>query len=182
MKKKNTLIAIAAGAGLAGLAYALWPKNKIPKSAIVDPFDKNKYMGLWYEVARLPNRIEKNLQNLTEEYSLKEDGTIKVITRAYDFEKNKPVQAEGTIKFTGPETRGKLKVAYFLPIFLDYNVLDVDDDYQYALVSGNSMDYLWLLSRENNIPDEIRHRFLEKATSLGFDVGQLEWMDGSQII
>jgi apolipoprotein D and lipocalin family protein len=175
-KKEKWLIALAAGAGAAGLAYALWPKSKIPKTAIVQPFDKNKYMGLWYEVARLPNRIEKNLKNLTNEYSLNADGTIKVITRAYDFDKNKPVEAEGKAKFKGPDTLGRLKVAYFLPIYLDYNVLDVDAKYQYAMVSGNSLDYLWIISRENNIPDEVRSRFLAKATDLGFDIMQLEWM------
>ena len=101
---------------------------------------------------------------------------IKVITRAYNFDKNKPVEAEGKAKFVGPETRGKLKVAYYLPIYLDYNVLDVNADYQYALVSGNSLEYLWILSRETTIPDEIKDRFLAKATNLGFDVDKLEWM------
>lgn len=176
MKKEKWLIALAAGAGAAGLAYALWPKNKIPASAIVQPFDKNKYLGKWNEIARLPNRIEKNLKDLSEEYSLNEDGSIKVITRAYNFDKNKPVEAEGKAKFVGSETRGKLKVSYSLPIYLDYNVLDINANYQYALVSGNSLDYLWILSRENNIPDEIQERFLAKATNLGFDVTKLEWM------
>ena len=64
---------MAAGAGIAGLTYALWPKKKIPASAVIDPFDKEKYLGKWNEVARLPNAIEKNLRDLTEEYSLNED-------------------------------------------------------------------------------------------------------------
>ncbi len=170
------MIGAAVGAGIAGLAYALWPKGKIPKSAIVQPFDKRKYMGMWYEIARLPNRFEKNLKNLTEEYSLNEDGSIRVITRAYNFEKNKPVEAEGKAKFKGSETRGKLEVAYYLPIYLDYNVLDIDEDYHYALVSGNSLDYLWIISRENNIPDDLKTRFLAKAEALGFNTGELEWM------
>jgi len=176
MKKEKWLIALAAGATAAGLAYALWPTSNIPREAIVQPFDKKKYMGLWHEVARLPNRIEKNLKNLTETYSLSEDGTIKVVTRAYNFDKNKPVEATGKAKFAGPETRGKLKVKYTLPISLDYNVLDVDAKYRYALVSGNSLGYLWILSRENTIPDEVRERFMAKATNLGFDVDKLEWM------
>jgi apolipoprotein D and lipocalin family protein len=176
MKKEKWLITLAAGAGAAGLAYALWPKNKIPKNAIVQPFDKFKYMGRWNELARLPNHIEKNLSDLSEEYSLNEDGTIAVTTRAYDFDKNKPVEASAIAKFVGADTIGKLKVSYFLKIYLDYNVLDVDADYQYALVCGNSLDYLWILSREAGIPEEIRARFLAKASSLGFDVGMLEWI------
>ena len=81
-KQQKWLVAIAAGAGAAGLTYALWPKSKIPKNAIVQPFDKKRYMGLWNEIARLPNRIEKNLKNVTDEYDLNDDGTIRVITRA----------------------------------------------------------------------------------------------------
>jgi apolipoprotein D and lipocalin family protein len=177
MKKEKALIAVAAAAGIAGIAYALWPKQKIPSSAIVDPFDKERYMGKWNEVARLPNLIEKELKDLTEDYSLNEDGTIKVVTRAFNAVKKKPVEATGTIKFKKAETRGQLEVAYFIPIYLDYNVLDIDDNYQYALVSGSGTNYLWLLSRESSMPEEMKRRFLDKASLLGFDISKLEWMD-----
>ena len=171
------MIAVAAAAGVAGIAYALWPKKKVPASAVVDPFDKERYLGKWNEVARLPNLIEKDLRDLTEDYSLNDDGTITVVTRAFNPVKHKAVEATGTIKFKGAETRGELEVAYFLPIYLDYNVLDIDDDYQYALVSGSNLGYLWLLSRESSMPEEMKQRFLHKATALGFDIGKLEWLD-----
>lgn len=177
MKKGTALIGVAAAAGVAGIAYALWPKRKIPASAIVDPFDKHRYLGKWNEVARLPNLIEKDLRDLTEEYTLNDDGTITVITRAFNPVKNKVVEATGTIKSRGRETCGQLQVAYYLPIYLDYNVLDIDEDYQYALVSGTSMDYLWLLSRENSMPGEMKQRFLQKAAGLGFEISRLEWMN-----
>ncbi len=177
MKKGKALIGAAAAAGVAGIAYALWPKKKVPASAIVDPFDKEKYLGKWNEVARLPNVIEKDLRDLTEEYSLNEDGTIKVVTRAFNPVKNKAVEATGTIKFKGKETRGQLEVAYFLPIYLDYNILDIDENYQYALVCGSGMSYLWLISRESIMPEEMKQRFLQKASGLGFDISKLEWMD-----
>ncbi len=177
MKKGKALIGVAAAAGVAGIAYALWPKKKVPASAIVEPFDKERYMGKWNEVARLPNLIERDLRDLTEEYLLNENGTINVITRAFNPVKNKPVEASGTIKFKSAETRGQLEVAYYLPIYLDYNVLDIDDAYQYALVSGNGMGYLWLLSRESSMPEEMKQRFLQKAAGLGFEIDKLEWMD-----
>jgi apolipoprotein D and lipocalin family protein len=177
MKKGKILIGVVAAAGVAGIAYALWPKKKVPASAIVDPFDKERYLGKWNEVARLPNLIEKDLRDLTEEYSLNEDGTIKVVTRAFNPVKNKAVEATGTIKFKGSETRGQLEVAYFLPIYLDYNILDMDENYNYALVSGRGMGYLWLISRESSMPEEMKQRFLQKATGLGFDISKLEWMD-----
>lgn len=174
--RDKALIAGAATAGIAGLVYALWPKKRVPKSAVVSNFDKARYMGLWHEVARLPNGIEKHLSDLTETYSANADGTIAVKTRAYHTAKNKVVEADGVAKFIGRETNGALKVAYFVPVYLDYYVLDIDENYYYALVSGSSFDYLWILSREENIPDEIGRRFLDKAVSLGFDISKLEWM------
>lgn len=72
---------VAAAAGIAGIAYALWAKKKVPPGAIVDPFNKERYLGTWHEVARLPNLIEKDLRDLTEEYSRNDDGTIPVVTQ-----------------------------------------------------------------------------------------------------
>lgn len=177
MKNGKALIGVAAAAGVAGIIYALWPKKKIPAGAIIDPFDIQRYLGKWNEVARLPNLIEKDLRDLNEDYALNEDGTIKVVTRAFNPVKNKAVEATGTMKFRRAETRGELEVAYFLPIYLDYNILDIDENYQYALVSGSGMGYLWLISRESSMPEEIKQRFLQKAISLGFDISKLEWMD-----
>jgi apolipoprotein D and lipocalin family protein len=177
MKKGTAILGVAAAVGVAGLTYAFWPKKKIPAGAIVDPFYIDRYLGKWNEVARRPNAIEKKLRDLTEEYSLNDDSTIKVVTRAFNAEKNKLVEATGTIKFKGSKTRGQLEVTYFLPIYLDYNILDVDDDYRYALVSGSGMGYLWLLSRESSMPEEMKQRFLQKAMALGFEISLLEWMD-----
>ena len=170
------ILGLTAGAGAAGLAYAFWPKNKIPKDAVVYPFDKNKYVGRWSEVARLPNVIQKNLRDVTEEYNLNKDGSIQVITRAYHSEKNKPVEAAGKIKFKGSQKVGRLEVAYMLPVYLDYNVIGVDEEYKYALIAGNSLDYLWILSRDGQLPDDIKTVFLEKAAKLGFNIDKLQWM------
>ncbi|RFZ92911.1 hypothetical protein D0C36_16090 [Mucilaginibacter conchicola] len=121
--------------------------------------------------------IEKELRDVTEGYSLNEDGTIQVVTRAFNPVKNKAMEATGTIEFKGAEKRGELEVACYLPIYLDYNVLDIDEGYQYALVSGSGLDYLWLLSCESSMPEEMKQRFLQRATSLGFDIDKLEWLD-----
>ena len=166
MKKENWLIPLAAGAGvaaIAGAAYSLLSKD-IPKGATaVQPFDASRYMGRWNEIARLPTRIEKNINQLTEEYSFNDDGTMKVVTEGYDFRKNKWREIEGTIKFARNEDVGMLKVSYLGPFYVSYNVLDIDADYQYALVSGSGLDYLWLLSKENTIPDDIKEQFITKA-------------------
>ena len=170
------MISLAAGAGVAGLAYALWPKSKFSAAMVVSPFDKKKYMGTWHEIARIPNMLQKNLRDVTEEYRMTESGSIQVTTRAYHTEKNKPVALTGKMKFSGLQKTGKLKVAYFLPIYMDYNILSIDDEYKYALVAGNDFDHLWILSRDTNIPEDIKTTFLEKATSLGFNVQHLKWM------
>lgn len=91
-------------------------------------------------MARSPNLIEKDLKDLTEEYTGNDDITTIVITRATNPVKNKIVEASGTMRSKGRNSQGQLQVAYFLPIFLDFNVLDIYDDYQYALVAGSSMN------------------------------------------
>jgi apolipoprotein D and lipocalin family protein len=176
MKRQNIFITMAAGAGVAAVAYTLLSKKNIPDGAsAVQPFDKDRYMGLWYEVARLPSFIEKNIIALTEDYIPNADGTFKVITKGYDTEKQKWSSFEGKIKSAGAADVGMLKVSYFGPAYLSYNVLAVDDDYQNALVSGSGLDYLWILSRQTTIADDVKERFLSIAGNIGFAVEKLEW-------
>ena len=177
MKKEKWLIAAAAGAGLAAVTYGLLSKDSIPDGAMpVQPFNKKRYAGKWLEIARLPNRIEKDLRNVTEDYSLNDDGTIKVITKGFNTSTGKWKEATGKIKFAGAEYVGMLKVSYFGPFYAAYNILDLDEDYQYALVSASNLDYLWILSREATLPETIKARFLNTAAVIGFDVNKLEWV------
>lgn len=177
MKKEKWLVAAVAGAGLAAVTYGLLSKDNIPAGAMpVQAFIKKRYLGKWYEIARLPNRIEKDLKNVTEDYSLNEDGTIKVITKGYNRLTGKWKQATGKIKFAGAEYVGMLKVSYFGPFYVAYNILDLDEDYQYALVSASNLNYLWILSRETTLPETIKTQFLNTAKAIGFDIDQLEWM------
>jgi apolipoprotein D and lipocalin family protein len=176
MKKENWAIAVAAGVGVAALTYNFL-SDDIPKGATaVQPFDKDRYLGLWNEIARMPSLIEKNINQLTEDYSLNDDGTIKVVTKGYNTKKEKWVEVSGNIKFAKSEDLGMLKVSYFGPFYLSYNVLDIDADYKYALVSGSGLDYLWILSKEKIVPEEIKQQFLNNASIIGFKVDKLEWM------
>ena len=170
---------IAAGLGIVALAtatYLLWPKKDLPgKATVVQPFDFDRYLGKWYEIARLPNKVEDNVQSLTETYTRGSEGLVEVITRAFDTQKKLWVKAAGKVKLATRQNLGKLKVSYFGPFYFAYNILDIDDDYRWALVSGNNLDQLWILSRETNIPEVIKERFLHHARGVGFNTDKLEW-------
>jgi len=178
MKKENWLLTLAAGVGVAavaGVTYNLLSRD-IPKGATaVQPFDINKYMGTWYEIARFPSAIEKNINRLTEQYSINDKGAIKVITKGYNYKKDKWTEIEGKIKFTGAQDIGMLKVSYFGPAYANYNVLDIDADYKYALVSGSGLGFLWILSKETTVPENIKTQFINKAKAIGFTIEKLEW-------
>jgi len=178
MKKEHWLITLAAGVGVAavaGVTYNLLSKD-IPKgAAAVQPFDKDRFMGLWYKIARLPSLIEKNISKLTDFYSLENNGNMKVITKGYNYQKDKWTEIEGKMKFAGAEDTGMLKVSYFGPAYANYNVLAIDEDYKYALVSGSGLSFLWILSKEKSIPEHIKTQFIDKAQSIGFAVEKLEW-------
>ena len=152
--------------------------RSIPKGArAVSPFDKDRYLGKWYEIARLDFRFERNLNNTTAEYSLNDNGTIKVDNRGYNFKKDKWQQAIGKAKFRGEDNTGALKVWFFGPFYSGYNVIALDDDYRYALVAGKNLDYLWILARETTITEEIKTRYLQKARELGYATDDLVWVE-----
>ncbi len=175
MKKQNLIIGLAAGAGVAAIAYSLFSRD-IPKGAVaVSPFEKERYMGLWYEIARMPSLIEKDLIKLTEDYALNDDGSMTVITRSYNEKKDKWNEVSGKIKMAGADSVGMLKVSYFGPAYVSYNVLAIDPDYRYALVSGSGLSYMWILSKEKSIPEDIKQQFLATAKQIGFDINKLEW-------
>ncbi len=149
----------------------------IPKNAVaVKPFDVKKYLGKWYEIARFDFRFEKNLKNTTANYSLNDDGSIKVMNRGYNYKKKKWEEATGKAKFVSSPNEAKLKVSFFGPFYSGYNVIAMDASYTYALVAGKNLDYLWLLSREKTIPESVKQSFLQKATEVGYQVEKLVWV------
>ncbi|MGY0393214.1 lipocalin family protein [Bizionia sp. KMM 8389] len=149
----------------------------IPKKAVpVQNFNKTKYLGTWYEIARLDFKFEKNLNNTTATYSIMESGKIKVINKGYNTKKEEWTQATGKAKFVENDSIAKLKVSFFGPFYSGYNVIAIDADYQYALVAGKNLDYLWILSREPEVPETIKADYLKKAEAIGFDTSKLIWV------
>jgi apolipoprotein D and lipocalin family protein len=150
----------------------------IPKGATaVEQFDNEKYLGKWYEIARLDFKLEKNLNNTTAEYSINKNGSIKVDNNGYNTKKEKWNQAIGKAKFVGSENTAMLKVSFFGPFYGGYNVIAIDPDYKYALIAGSSLEYLWILSREKTIPEEVKNNYLKIAQEVGYDTSQLLWIE-----
>lgn len=174
---KNKYIApVLLGAGIAFVLYSCG--STIPKKAIaVINFDKAKYLGRWFEIARLDYKWERNLDNVTAEYSLNDDGTIRVDNKGYDVKKDRWEQSIGKAKFVKKDNVGMLKVSFFGPFYSGYNIIAVDSDYKYALVAGESLNYIWILSRETTMPESIKADFLIKAQEIGYNISDLVWVN-----
>lgn len=174
MKTKKIINLLLTGLIITGF----WScSNNIPEGAIaVKPFYKEKYLGKWYEIARLDFKYEKDLDNTTAEYSMNDDGTIKVVNQGYNTKKEEWTEAIGKAKFVGEENIAMLKVSFFGPFYSGYNVIALDEEYRYALIAGKSLDYLWILSRDTTIPDEIKNKYLKIAEEVGYNTTELIWV------
>lgn len=162
------LVITGAAVALPGCAVSV-PQGVQPVSG----FDASKYMGTWYELARIDHRFEKGLTQVTATYRLNADGSVTVLNRGYDAAKQEWREAEGKARFLGQADEAALKVSFFGPFYGGYNVVSLDDQYQTALVIGGSLDYLWILSRSKTIPEAQRQALLEKAQALGVDLGRV---------
>jgi apolipoprotein D and lipocalin family protein len=181
MKHKKEYIALGlAGAAFAVVALSFSSCVSIPKGAkAVKPFDKNKYLGTWFEIARMDFKFEKGLDRVTATYTAIDEGTIRVDNKGYSVKERKWKESIGKAKLIGGSSEGRLKVSFFGPFYAGYNVIAIDQDYRYALVAGNNLNYLWLLSREKTMPHEITEKYLEKARALGYNTDKLVWTNQS---
>jgi apolipoprotein D and lipocalin family protein len=140
----------------------------------VENLEINRYLGKWYEIARLDHSFERGLNNVTAEYGLRDDGGINVLNRGYDPEKQKWKEAEGRGYFIGDRETGRLKVSFFWPFYGGYNIIELDKtDYQYTLVCGPDRSYLWILARTPGLDPAITGRLVSKAREPGFETDEL---------
>jgi len=161
-KMKLTLVLVLA----LGLVGCVGMPDKVTP---VKEFELNRYLGKWYEIARLDHSFERGLEKVTAEYSLRKDGGVKVINRGYSSEKGKWKEAEGKAYFVDDKTEGYLKVSFFGPFYGSYVIFDLErENYEYAFISGPDNSYLWLLSRTPNVPKAVIDDFKRKSEELGF--------------
>lgn len=165
--------------GLLAAAFALLLAGCLGAPEGIEPvrgFEADRYMGRWYEIARLDHRFERGLEQVTATYALNADGTVAVLNKGYDPAKGEWNEAAGKAKFVGPPDVGALKVSFFGPFYGAYNVIDLDPDYRHALVVGPNRSYLWVLARSPSLPQEDLQRLVAKARSLGFDTSTLVYV------
>ncbi|TDM51682.1 lipocalin family protein [Aliivibrio fischeri] len=144
----------------------------------VTGFELNRYLGTWYEIARLDHSFEDGLSQVSAEYSINEDGNVKVINRGFSDQDQQWSEALGKAKFVDGSDEGYLKVSFFGPFYGSYVVFELDkENYQYAFVSGPDLDYLWLLSRTKKVNQEVIERFVSTAQSLGFKTNELIFVE-----
>lgn len=140
----------------------------------VKNFELDRYLGKWYEIARLDHSFERGLERVTAEYSMRDDGGVRVVNRGFDVAKGEWRQSEGKAYFVESEDTGYLKVSFFGPFYGSYIIFELEQQgYSHSFVSGPDTSYLWLLSREPTVDEEILQRFRDRATALGFDLGEL---------
>ena len=151
-------------------ACVVIPENVEP----VEGFELDRYLGTWYEIARLDHSFERGLTKISANYSLRDDGGVKVINKGFNAEKNQWDEAEGKAYFVGSNTVGRLKVSFFGPFYGGYNIIDLDrDDCQYSLVCGPNKSYLWILARDPHLDKSIVNKLIKTAEVLGFAVEKL---------
>lgn len=174
MKKQTRIVSLIV---VIGIVVFFSSCASIPQKAKpVENFDVNRYLGTWYEVARFDFRFEKDLDNTSANYTLDEKGNVIVLNSGYNFVKKKWSKADGVAKFRGDKNIAALKVSFFGPFYSGYNVIALDENYQYALIAGKSLDYLWILSRTKDLPNEIKTEYLKVAEEIGYDTSRLIWV------
>ena len=150
------------------------PDNVTP----VDNFDASKYLGRWYEIARLDHSFERGLNQVTAQYSLRDDGGLKVVNRGYNAAKSEWKEAEGKAYFVEKPNVGYLKVSIFGPFYGSYIVFDLDQpNYTHSMISGPDTSYLWILSRTPTMDNATKKRLVDKDKALGFDTSKLIYVD-----
>lgn len=148
----------------------------------VSGLDADRYLGTWYEVARLDHSFEEGLSRVSAEYSLMDDGSIEVTNRGYNAENGEWSVAEGRAVFVDDRDIGHLKVSFFGPFYSSYVVFELDKaGYQYAYITGYNRDYLWFLSRIPEVSDAAMAAFRERAREEGFELDELVVVDHSPV-
>lgn len=144
-------------------------------------FELDRYLGTWYEIARLDHSFESGLSNVSATYELRADGGIDVLNRGYDPEKGAWREAKGRAYFLESPSVGSLKVSFFGPFYGGYHVMALDPDYRWTMIAGPSHKYFWILARTKTLPQPLLDELQTHARESGFDLNDLVIVSQSDI-
>ena len=134
-----------------------------------------RYMGTWFEIAKLPQRFEKGLVGITATYSILQHGKVRVVNKGHKGDFNGSTRtAQGRAMVVDTKTNAKLRVSFFWPFTGDYWILELGKGYEYAVVGEESRKYLWILSRTPQMDEATYNDLLGRVEAKGFDVSKLE--------
>ena len=136
-------------------------------------FQLERYLGTWYEIARLPHTFERGMTEVSAVYTLEKNGNVQVVNSGVKNGAHRSIQ--GTAHFKGETSVGELRVSFFRPFYGDYRIIALSPDYSYAIVTSSTRDYLWILAREKKLPEEKLKQLLEQIRAWGFDTTKLEY-------
>lgn len=151
----------------------------VPKDIeVVRPFDVQRYLGQWYEIARLDHSFERNMNQVSATYSLNDDGSIKVINRGFDTQRQRWNEAVGRAEFVLGPDQGALRVSFFGPFYGGYFITALDQvNYQWAMVVGPDLKYFWILSREKSLTSDVKEKLLAQAEAMGIVLDEIIWVE-----
>ena len=139
----------------------------------VQGFQLERYLGTWYEIARLPHPFERGMTDVSAVYTLEKNGNVRVVNSG--VKNGTPRSIQGIAHFKGETSVGELRVSFFRPFYGDYRIIALSPDYTRAIVTSSTRDYLWILAREKSIPDSELGKLLEQLRKWGFDTSRLEY-------
>ena len=157
---------------LCTLLFTVQAKELAPEP--VTGFDVKRYVGTWYEIARLDHWFEKNHERVAITYTLMQDGGLRVKNES--VVEGEAKESQGWMHFQGEKSLGSLKVSFFRPFYNPYIIFKLDPDYRYAFVAGEGSDYLWFLSRTKTVSKSLKQDFIRDAKDYGFKIEDLIWV------
>ena len=174
--RPGTLAALVLGLALplGGCATSSSARLGLAPPATVPSLDLNRYLGTWYEIASFPQSFQEGCVATTATYSLREDGDVRVFNRCRDLRLDGPERtATGRARLSPHPSGARLKVSFFWPFWGDYWVLELGEDYEYAVVGDPSRDYLWILSRTPTLDEATYEAIVARLTAQGYEIERL---------
>jgi len=163
----HTLHALALTAALTITLGCAMTKDGVPPPETVSHVDLDRYLGTWYEIARYPNSFQEGCVGSRATYSFTGDGRISVLNECNEGSPDGRLrQALGRARVVDETTNAKLKVSFFWPFEGDYWIIELGDDYEYAVIGHPERKYLWILCREKSMDESVYNGILERLRTV----------------